>query len=555
MNQIVQSLPLDATVQLGETLSVSLVDRRPDSIDFFNHFAETQRGQIAGEAWQIGLRALESAQASANAARLEDVGKTLLADVQSKLQAHVDAETREVEAQLRKFLDPKDGQLMQRLDGLLKDGGELANLLHRHTGPGSKLQTTLTATIGPLLKALSPTEQDGVVATLRRQVEEVVRASHVAVQEALDPMRDKSAAGRFLAGLTEKLKVAGAAQEQRLAQVTAALDANNEQSLLSQLLRETRAAQQKVLVALNPSDERSLLAPLKKTIEDLLSGYQRQQMEAIEAQRIRQAAFEQNVLEKVTRLETRKDALRRGIKAGQAFEVHVFEFVRSALGGGPFLVDFTANTAAIGSTRKLGDVVVDFTSESRFAGSRVVIEAKDREGVTQKKALEELAAARQLRGAQVGVFVLSSMAVGERSGFPAFARCGCDILVQWHPDEPASDAYLHAAVLLAMALAARLQQGVAVDGLKEIEALEKGLTNHLQRLEGLQKKAAKLQTLADEMVRELGAGVGEARGLADGIKGVLRSTRAEQAGDIDFGEDSVAASNQLGPEGMALPAA
>ncbi|MBK7829349.1 hypothetical protein [Nannocystis sp.] len=198
---------------------------------------------------------------------------------------------------------------------------------------------------------------------------------------------------------------------------------------------------------------------------------------------------------------------------------------------------------------------MDFTSESRFAGSRVVIEAKDREGMTQKKALDELAAARQLRGAQVGVFVLSSMAVGERSGFPAFARCGCDILVQWHPDEPASDAYLHAAVLLAMALAARLQQGTAVDELKEIEALEKGLTTHLQRLEGLQKKAAKLQTLADEMVRDLSTGVGEARGLADGIKGLLRSARAEQAGDIDFGEDSVTASNQLGPEGMALPAA
>lgn len=555
MNQLVQSLPLDATVQLGETVAVSLVDRRPDSIDFFNLFSETQRGQIAGEAWQIGLRALESAQASANAARLEDVGKTLLADVQTKLQAHVDAQTREVEAQLRGFLDPKDGRLMHRLDGLFKDGGELANLLHRHTGPGSKLQTTLTTAIGPLLRALSPTEQDGVVATLRRQVDEVVRASHVAVQEALDPMRDKSAAGRFLAGLTEKLNTAGAAQEQRLAQVTAALDANDEKSLLSRLLRETRAAQQQVLVALNPSDEKSLLAPLKKTIEDLLAGYQRQQMEAIEAQRIRQATFEQTVLEKVTRLETRKDALRRGIKAGQDFEVHVFEFVHAALGGGPYVVDFTANTAALGSTRKLGDVVVDFTGESRFAGSRVVIEAKDREGMTQKKALEELAAARQLRGAQVGVFVLSSMAVGERSGFPAFARCGCDILVQWHPDEPASDAYLHAAVLLAMALAARLQQGAAIDELKEIEILEKGLTSHLQRLEALQKKATKLQALADEMVRELSAGVGEARDLADGIKGLLRSARAEQAGDVEFGGDSVGASNQLGPEGMALPAA
>ena len=94
-------------------------------------------------------------------------------------------------------------------------------------------------------------------------------------------MRDKSAAGRFLAGLNEKLKAAGAVQEQRLAQVTAALDANTKDSLLSRLLRETQEAQQQVLVALNPSHERSLLAPLKKTMEDLLSSDQRQQMAAL----------------------------------------------------------------------------------------------------------------------------------------------------------------------------------------------------------------------------------------------------------------------------------
>jgi hypothetical protein len=94
MNQIVQSpLPLDVNVQLGEALNVTVVDRRQESIAFFNHFNAFQRGQIAAEVWQVGLRALEHAQAGANAARLEDVGKALLEDVQAKLQAHVDAQT------------------------------------------------------------------------------------------------------------------------------------------------------------------------------------------------------------------------------------------------------------------------------------------------------------------------------------------------------------------------------------------------------------------------------------------------------------------------------
>jgi hypothetical protein len=91
-------------------------------------------------------------------------------------------------------------------------------------------------------------------------------------------------------------------------------------------------------------------------------------MEALETQRVRQAAFEKDILEKVTRLETRKDALRRGVKAGQDFEVQVCEFTSSILSGGPYDVEFTGNTAPPGSRRKVGDVVVAFNSESRFSG-------------------------------------------------------------------------------------------------------------------------------------------------------------------------------------------
>jgi uncharacterized protein YoxC len=553
MNQIVQSpLPLDVNVQLGEALNVTVVDRRQESIAFFNHFNAFQRGQIAAEVWQVGLRALEHAQAGANAARLEDVGKALLEDVQDKLHAHVDAQTREVEAQLRGFLDPKDGRLMQRLDGLLKDNGELARMLQQHTGPGSKMQSTLLAAINPLLRTLNPTDQDGVVLVIKRQVEQVLGASQAAVKDALDPMVEKSAANRFLAGLREQLKAAGTAQEQQLMKVTAALDANNEQSLLSRLLRETRAAQTQVLAALNPSDERSLLAPLRKTIEDLLAGYQRQQMDALETQRARQAAFEKDILEKVTRLETRKDALRRGVKAGQDFEVQVCEFTSSILSGGPYDVEFTGNTAPPGSRRKVGDVVVAFNSESRFSGSRIVLEAKYEAGMTPKKALAELADARENRGAQVGVFVLSSVAAASSTAFPAFMRCGCDILVHWSPEEPASDAYLHAALLLALALAARLQTHEVVDELRELEALEKVLTGHLQRAEGLQKKAKVLVATANDMAGELNAGIVEVREMADAVNRLLRSARAEHAVEVETSSEQVVAVNQLGAEGLAL---
>lgn len=64
----------------------------------------------------------------------------------------------------------------------------------------------------------------------------------------------------------------------------------------------------------------------------------------------------------------------------------------------------------------------------------------------------------------------------------------------------------------------------------------------MQRIEKLQEKAAQLQMLANEMIGELNTGVGEAREMADGLKRLLRSARAEQAGDVEFTGEGVGAS-------------
>jgi hypothetical protein len=110
---------------------------------------------------------------------------------------------------------------MQRLDGLLKDGGELARtLLHRHTGPGEQAAVDAAERRSTRCCAtLSPTEQDGVVAgaPAAGRGGGAARARRRCRRRSTRCV-EKSAAGRFLARATaSSCRTAGAAQEQRLA--------------------------------------------------------------------------------------------------------------------------------------------------------------------------------------------------------------------------------------------------------------------------------------------------------------------------------------------------
>ena len=85
MNQIVQSpLPLDVNVQLGEALNVTVVDRRQESIAFFNHFNAFQRGQIAAEVMPIAAH--RQRRGPDRTAEIE--GEDLSAGIAAELQGH-----------------------------------------------------------------------------------------------------------------------------------------------------------------------------------------------------------------------------------------------------------------------------------------------------------------------------------------------------------------------------------------------------------------------------------------------------------------------------------
>jgi hypothetical protein len=165
------------------------------------------------------------------------------------------------------------------------------------------------------------------------------------------------------------------------------------------------------------------------------------------------------------------------------------------------VVEVTGNTAGLRTRCKKGDLVIRFTEESAFDGAGVVFEAKRDASYTAQKALEEFDTARANRDAGAGVFVTAKSHAVE--GFPSFARYGSNVLVIWDEKDTATDAYLHAAILLGLGLATR---GKRVGGQGDIEALrdvEGRIEDEIRRTEKMEKHNESIRKNSDGIADEI----------------------------------------------------
>src|SRR5262245_4072244 len=120
---------------MADHVEARLEDRRDDAIRAFGELTEEQSRQLAIDAWTIGLRALMNAFAQGRESRLQDIGQSLLDDIDRQLRRHVECQQQTITAVLLKFFDPADGQVTQRLSAFVDDDGALARLLEKYLAP------------------------------------------------------------------------------------------------------------------------------------------------------------------------------------------------------------------------------------------------------------------------------------------------------------------------------------------------------------------------------------------------------------------------------------
>jgi hypothetical protein len=539
---------LDAALLLtSDELAAEIRDRRSDAIALFTDLDEHQRKQLALDAWTIGLRALRNAHAAAQESKLKEVGAALLSEIDHQLRAHVEHQQETIGSVLARFFDPSDGQVNQRLSAFLDDHGVLAHLLEKYLGPqNSVLAEALARQVGetsPLFKKLSPTESDGLVKVLEEQLGAVMSRSHAELVRALDPLAEDGAVARFLKSLRTELKGADEDREKQLSAALAALDANDEGSLLSRLVRETHRAREDVLAAVNPESENSPMAILKDSLTKVLEEQGATQTEHATRQETRQARFEKEVREALARIETKRTQDLKTTRGGLDFEDAVTSFVCAATQAAPCIFDVTAMTAGVGRCKK-GDAVLRFTAESAFVGSGIVFEAKRDATYTAQRAIDELDAARKNRDALAGVFVMARSHAGEV--FPRFARYGNNVLVTWDDQDPSTDAYLHAAVLLGMALVTRHRSTGDVGDIAALRDIEARIEAELSRLDRMEKHSETIRKNVDGISDEVRKAqkaldllLRKAHSTLNALNVEINDEAVERASPIALGPDSL----------------
>ena len=148
---------------------------------------------------------------------------------------------------------------------------------------------------------------------------------------------------------------------------------------------------------------------------------------------------------------------------------------------------------------KIGDFVIQLSSDCHAAGARVVVEAKEDANYNLARALEEIQTVRKNRGAQIGVFVFSAKTAP--GGMDPFARYGQNLVVVWNPEDATTDVYLRAALTTARALCVRAAESAAHEA--DFDTINRAILEIEKRagsLDEIRKSAETIQTASQRIL-------------------------------------------------------
>jgi hypothetical protein len=218
-------------------------------------------------------------------------------------------------------------------------------------------------------------------------------------------------------------------------------------------------------------DEQSALSRLKRELLEIVHGHGEAQHK-----------FQVEVTSAIKEMAARKAEKDRGTRHGADFETAVVEFVQRAAQDQHDCFDHVGARTGIIRHCKTGDCVIELGPDTRAAGAKIVIEAKQDAIYSQADARKELDEARRNRGAEVGLFVLSKRVAPP--GQCELERLGNDVFVIWDAEDPTTDLYLKAALMLC--------RGMCVVGRKQDDPHQDDFTAIDRAIAAIQKEASRV---------------------------------------------------------------
>jgi hypothetical protein len=489
-----------------------------------------ERDEYALTALRIGLLALRHARGQIDADAVRHEGERLLSDLKNALEHSRSEIHTNLTTALREYFDPSNGRFQERVERLIKQDGDLEQVLQRQIGNnGSELAKTLTAHIGvnsPLMKLLNPEESTGLVSSIRTTISSVVDEEQRNILKEFSLDNDQSALKRLVSELTQangKLRTDLATE---IGNVVQEFSLDDENSALSRLVKRVEIAEETITKEFSLDEQNSALSRLSTVIngakeaidsnltldsdKSALSRLKKEIVSILEKHEQKEEAFQSSVQAALEGMKAQREEAARSTTHGREFEDVAADVIQKELKKSGDVVLRTGTTVGAIKNCKKGDLVVELSDDCVAAGARFVIEAKEDSSYTFAKARAEIETARKNRGACIGLFVFSQKTAPD--GTEALVRHGEDVFIVWDADNVSSDVILRAGLSLAKALCVRQEKAKDAEegNWDDIDAAILALEKETNRLKEMKKWTETIQSNSGKILEEV-------RKMTDGL--------------------------------------
>ncbi|HKE14834.1 MAG TPA: hypothetical protein VKB80_08230 [Kofleriaceae bacterium] len=504
----------------GLLLTLRLTD--PDVLGELRRRSGAERDRFAAAALRVGVIALRSASGNLDADAVREAGHKLLADLRETLATRAAELTGEMARTLTQYFDPKSGLVPQRIDRLVRDGGDLERVMRSHVGDESILARTLAVHVGadsPLFKMLSPAEADGLRAQIEGALGAALREQSDVVLRQFSLDHGDSALSRLVRELRAHQGDLSRDLKGQVEAVVREFSLDKPDSVMSRLSGLLTRTQDEIGRNLSLDDDGSALARLRREL-----------MTVVEEMATRNASFHSDVRATLSALDARKEEAARSTRHGATFEEALGGLLAAEAQRMGDIHQATGPTTGAIKNCKVGDHVVVMGPESSAPGAAIAFEAKEDRSCDLRAALAESERARKNRQAQVGVFVFSARSAP--ADLQPLARYGDDLVVLWDADDERTDLYVRLAYSVARCLTSRVAGAAEqnAEALLEIDLATRAIEKQVQFLDEVHKLAgtvkshgeriqARMERMRDELSREVDRLDRQARALrADGVQ-------------------------------------
>ncbi len=430
------------------TLQLTVVDR--DTLDELQSYpAGDERELFALSALRIGVLALRQARGRVDADLIQRETQRMLTGLQGQLAAHATQMQDKLAGSLKEYFDPQSGRFPERVQQLIKQDGELEQLLRRQIGgEDSELCKTLLNHFGqqsPLMKMLNPSESEGLLQALAKTLDVQLAAQRDRVLHEFSLDNKEGAMARLIGELTANHGQLNEALQKKIDTVVGEFSLDKDDSALSRLVKNVDRAQTTITRELSLDGDDSALSRLRRELVTLLKTHTETNN-----------AFQEEVKVSLGKMVARREEAQRSTSHGLIFEDAVCQYLEYHAQQSGDVATRTGQTTGLIKNNKVGDCVVELGPDSAAPAARIVVEAKEKAGYTLSEARAEIETARKNRDAQVGLFIVSKQSAP--AGMDEVHRLGNDVFVIWDPEDPNTNLHLKIGLTLARALCIRVEQ-------------------------------------------------------------------------------------------------